>query len=57
MGIKKKFLTVIHWRRFSRLVGNAAFLQTFKVRLDQALRNMIWLKMFLIISVLELDHL
>jgi len=44
LGIRKKFFTmgvVIHWNRLSREVVDAPFLETFKVRLDAALSNLI----------------
>ncbi|KFZ66633.1 hypothetical protein N338_02499, partial [Podiceps cristatus] len=41
---RKTFFTmkvVKHWNRLSREVVYARYLETFKVRLDEALRNMI----------------
>jgi len=34
---------VRHWKRLPRKVGNAPSLQTYKVRLDRALSNLIYL--------------
>jgi len=39
---------VKHWHRLPRDVVDAPFLQTFKVRLDRALSNQIWLRMCLL---------
>ena len=41
---------VKHWNRLSREVVDAPCLETFKVRLDGALSNLIWLKMSLLIA-------
>ena len=44
MDIRKKFFTirvVRHWNRLPRDVVDAPSLETFKVRLDQALGNLI----------------
>jgi len=41
---------VKHWHRFPREVVDAPSLETFKVRLDGALSNLIQLKMSLIIA-------
>ncbi|KFQ11045.1 hypothetical protein N330_10376, partial [Leptosomus discolor] len=44
LDIKKKFFTmrvVTHWHRLPREVVDAPSLETFKVRLDGALSNMI----------------
>ena len=50
---KKSFtLRVLkHWNRFPREVVDAPSLETFKVRLDWTLSNLVWLKMFLLIAV------
>ena len=40
---------VKHWPRLPREVVDAPSLDTFKVRLDGALSNLIWLKMSLLI--------
>jgi len=45
---------VKHWHRLPREVVDAPCLETFKARLDGALRNLIWLKMSLVIAG-ELD--
>jgi len=37
-----------HWHRLPREVVKAPSLQTFMVKLDGALRNLIWLKMSLL---------
>ena len=44
MDIRKKFLTVRmvrHWNRLPKGVADAASLETFKVRLDGTLSNLI----------------
>ena len=44
MDIRKNFFTVrvvMHWNRLLREVVDAPFLETFKVRQDQALSNLI----------------
>jgi len=41
---------VQHWHRLPREVGDAPSLETFKVRLDGALSNLIQLKMTLLIA-------
>jgi len=44
LDIRKKFYTirvVRHWNRLSREVVDALSLETFKVRLDRALSNLI----------------
>jgi len=38
------------WNTLPREVADAPFLETFKVRLDRALSNLIWLKMSLLIA-------
>jgi len=51
LGIRKKFFTmrlVKHWHRLPRDVVEAPPLETFKVRLDGALSNLVWLKMSLL---------
>lgn len=47
-------VTVRHWNRLPREVVDAPSLETFKVRLDQALGNVIWLWLTLFIAG-ELD--
>jgi len=39
---------VKHWHRLPREVGEAPCLETFQVRLDGALSNLMWLKMSLL---------
>jgi len=39
---------VKHWHRLPREVVDAPSLETFKVRLNGALRNLIWLKISLL---------
>jgi len=39
---------VKHWHRLPREVVDAPSLETFKVRLDEALSNLTWLKMSLL---------
>jgi len=39
-----------HWHRLPREVGDASSLETFKVRLDGALSNLIQLKISLLIA-------
>jgi len=44
LGIRKKYFTmraVRHWNRFPREVVDAPYLETFKVRLDGALSNLV----------------
>ena len=41
---------VKHWHRLPREVVDAPSLETFKVRLNRALSNLIWLKMSLFIA-------
>ena len=51
LDIRKKFFTmrvVKHWHRLPREVVNAPSLETFRVRLDGALSNLIELKMSLL---------
>jgi len=51
--MRKKFFTirmVKHWSRLPREVVEAPFLETFKVRLDGALSNVVCLKMSLLTS-------
>jgi len=51
LDIRKKFFTmrvVKHWHRLPREVEEALSLETLKARLDRALSNLIWLKMFLL---------
>ncbi|KAK4832697.1 hypothetical protein QYF61_025158 [Mycteria americana] len=53
LDIGKTFFTmrvVKHWPRLPREVVDAPSLETFKVRLDGALSNLIWLKMSLLIA-------
>ena len=47
---------VRHWFRFPRDVGDAPFLETFRVRLHQALGNLIWLCVSLFFAE-ELDKM
>ena len=57
MDIKKESFTVRavrHWNRLPRDVVGVPSLETFMVRLDQALSNLIWLYMPLFIAG-ELD--
>jgi len=51
LDIRKKFFTarvVKPWYRLPREVVHAPSLETFKIRLDEALSNLIWLKMSLL---------
>jgi len=51
LAIRMKFFTmrvVKHWNRLPGEVVNAPSLEVFKVRLDRALSNLIWLKMALL---------
>jgi len=51
--IRKKFFTmrvVKHWHMLPREVADAPSLEAFKVRLDGALSNLIWLKMTLLVA-------
>jgi len=51
--IRKKFFTVRvgkHWHRSPREVADVPSLETFKARLDGALRNLILLKVSLLIA-------
>ncbi|KAK4812268.1 hypothetical protein QYF61_012943 [Mycteria americana] len=60
LDIRKKFFTmrvVKHWNRLPREVVDALSLGTFKVRLDGALRNLVQLKMSLLLQGIELDCL
>jgi len=41
---------VKHWHRLPREVADVPSLETFKVMLDGALRNLIWLKMPLLFA-------
>jgi len=53
LDIRKIFFmmrVVKPWHRLPREVGDAPFLETFKVRLDGALSNLIYLKMSLLIA-------
>ncbi|KAK4826643.1 LOW QUALITY PROTEIN: hypothetical protein QYF61_010571 [Mycteria americana] len=53
LGIRKKFFkirVVRHWPRLPREVGDAPSLDTFKVRLDGALSNLIQLKVSLLMA-------
>jgi len=53
LGIRKIPFTlrvVKHWNRLPREVVDAPSLETFKVRLDGALSNLIWLRMSLLIA-------
>ena len=57
LDIRKKLFTlrvVRHWHRLPREVGDAPSLETFQVRLDGALSNLIELKMSLLMAG-ELD--
>ena len=45
-----------HWNRLPREVVEAQFLEAFKIRLDQALSNLIQLQVFLS-TVGELDYM
>lgn len=47
-------LVVKHWNKLPREVVDSPSLKTFKIRLDGAVSNLIWLKMSLLI-VEELD--
>ncbi|KAK4824218.1 hypothetical protein QYF61_012132 [Mycteria americana] len=53
LDIRKTFFTlrvVRHWPRLPREVGDAPSLETFQVRLDGALSNLLWLKMSLLMA-------
>ena len=53
LDIRKKFFTVRmvrHWDRLPRYVVDAPSLETFKAKLDQALGNLMWLYMSLLIA-------
>ena len=53
MDRRKKFFmirVVKHWRRLPREVVDASSLETFKVRFDRALSNLIQLKMSLLMA-------
>jgi len=53
LAIRKKFFTVRvvkHWHRLPREVVDAPSLETFKARLDEALSNLVYLKMSLLTS-------
>jgi len=57
IGHEKMFITVRvvrHWNRLPKDMVDCLSLEIFKVRLDQALSNLIWLWMFLFIAE-ELD--
>jgi len=49
---KKSFIVkvVMHWNRLSSNVVDAPSLETFKAKLDQALGNLMWLYMSLLIA-------
>jgi len=54
LGIRKKFFTmrvVKHWKRLPRDVVDAPSLETFKVRLDGALSNLVYMHMSLVTAV------
>jgi len=61
LDIRKKFFTmraVKHWHRLPREAVAAPSLAVFKAKLDGALSNMVWWKMFLLmVGVLEPDDL
>lgn len=47
LEIRKKFFTVgvvKHWHRSTRELADAPSLETFEIRLDRTLSNLIWLK-------------
>ncbi|KAK4829371.1 hypothetical protein QYF61_003494 [Mycteria americana] len=53
LDLRKKFFTmrvVRHWHRLPREVVEAPSLEPFKVRLDGALSNLLWLKMSLLLQ-------
>ncbi|KAK4815902.1 hypothetical protein QYF61_009953 [Mycteria americana] len=53
LDLRKTFFTVRvekHWNRLPREVVEAPSLETFKVRLEEALSNLIWLKMSLLLQ-------
>ncbi|MCQ4078940.1 hypothetical protein FK519_29735 [Klebsiella pneumoniae] len=53
LDIRKKFFTmrvVEHWHRLPSKVVDAPSLETFKARLDEALSNLIWLEMSLLLA-------
>jgi len=61
LGIRKKFFTmrvVKHWNRLPREAVAAPSLEVFKARLNGALSNLVWWKMFvLMVGELEPDDL
>jgi len=57
LGIRRKYFMIRvmkHWNRLPRGVVEAPSQETFKVRLDGALSNLVWLKIYLLTAG-ELD--
>jgi len=57
LDVRKKFFVVKHWHRLPREVVNAPSLETFKIRLDGTLSNLISLKMPLFTAEAGLEQM